>query len=83
MGQRNVQVRQQVTVKINQYDLWMGVRRSRLVEVDVIERHLGLPRTSKIREQFKNLQRENTKLRQLLISVGLDPGGGVNEVKQS
>jgi len=44
--------------------------------VDGIERHLGIERTSKMRERYKKLQRENIRLRGLLAAEGILVGGG-------
>ena len=76
MTQHSVHIRREITVKINQSEMLMEMRRADLVRVDSIERHLGIERTSKMRERYKRLQRENTRLRGLLAAEGILVGGG-------
>lgn len=75
MPNHSVHIRREVTVKINQSEMLMEQRRGYLVQVDSIERHLGIERTSKMRERYKQLQRENARLRGLLCAEGILVGG--------
>jgi len=59
-----VNIRREVTVTIDQVEMLMEQRRGYLVMVDGIERHLGLERTSRLRDKCRQLQLENERLRQ-------------------
>lgn len=72
----SINIRREVTVRIDQSEMLMETRRGYLVQVDGIERHLGIERTSKMRERYKKLQRENIRLRGLLAAEGILVGGG-------
>ena len=76
MSSHSIRIRREVTVRIDQSEMLMEMRRADLVRVDSIERHLGLERTSKMRERYKQLQRENVRLRGLLCAEGILVGGG-------
>ena len=76
MSNHSIRIRREITVKINQSEMLMEMRRGWLVNVDSVERNLGIERTSKMRERYKRLQRENVRLRGLLCAEGILVGGG-------
>ena len=75
MSTHSIRIRREVTVRIDQSEMLMEQRRGYLVMVDGLERHLGIERTSKMRERYKQLQRENVRLRGLLCAEGILVGG--------
>ena len=58
----NYSFRREVNVNIDQTELLMEQRRGYLVLVDAIERHLGLERTSKMREKIRKLEQHIAQL---------------------